>query len=149
MWDKPVTVPSIVIGELEELCFRRAFELKDEAEHISGGTAEWARERAETLFQVGLAMQRKRNPTDINPLPESGVLSQYQAIDNGCYEKRAILLAHDGMAIAGQALRRHPRTDHGNDAQMRLQIHIVARRIARTGPLGNEVDVFLAVGERN
>ena len=67
MWDKFVTVPSIVTGDLEELCFRRAFELMDEAERTSGGTAEWAKDRAEALFVVGLAMQPKRNPSNTNP----------------------------------------------------------------------------------
>lgn len=32
---------------------------------------------------------------------------------------------------------------------MRLQIHVIARRIPRAGLLGNKVDVLLAVRERD
>jgi hypothetical protein len=67
MDDKTVTVPFIVMGEVEELCFRRAFELKEAADSSSGATREWANQRAEALFEVGLAMQPRRKPTDINP----------------------------------------------------------------------------------
>ena len=67
MFDKEVTVPSIVAGELEELCFRRAFELQDEAAQSSGGTKDWAQQRADALFSVGLALQPRRNPADTNP----------------------------------------------------------------------------------
>lgn len=67
MFDKEVTVPGAVAGELEELCFRRAFELQDEAAQSSGSMKDWAQHRADALFSIGLALQPKRGPANTNP----------------------------------------------------------------------------------
>ena len=67
MDDKTVVVPMHIIGEVEELCFRRAFELLDEAERTSVGSRLWANDRADALFALGLSLQPRRGPQDKNP----------------------------------------------------------------------------------